>query len=188
MDMLSDIYNAVCESITNPSHAMIIVVLFIISMISPLMVLLHLCREYKKSVQSWKIAMSMSPKKTEDIVYGFHILMNHLFRRSINNDQIADTYFKKLNHCMRFSDLDKIHNNIHDKKTRVNKNTVMFVFIHYLTHLMYPIDTGGNEFLGLFRSMLEYSVEAGIYKPIDYSENPTNYYGVQLTSNPLFIK
>lgn len=70
-------------------------------------------------------------------------------------------------------------------------NTMMFVVIHELAHMMnngFGHTDGPRGFWALFRFMLENAVEAGIYIPVDYSKHPIVYCGLLLSYNPLFEK
>lgn len=71
-------------------------------------------------------------------------------------------------------------NQLHDK------NTMIFVTVHELTHIMN--DEWGHEedFWNLFRTMLENATEIGIYYPVDYKHHPINYCGLTLNYSPLF--
>jgi predicted metal-dependent hydrolase len=72
------------------------------------------------------------------------------------------------------------HNELHDI------NTIMFVVIHELAHMMNDMWGHKQDFWMLFKFMLMNAVEAKIYTPIDYSRSPIVYCGLMLTYNPLF--
>ncbi len=67
-------------------------------------------------------------------------------------------------------------------------NTMMFVVLHELTHMMN--DKWGHDentnFWSLFKVMLVNASEIGIYNPIDYSKKPIVYCGLKLAYNPFF--
>lgn len=65
-------------------------------------------------------------------------------------------------------------------------NTIMFVVLHEITHMLN--DRWGHEvyFWQLFRVVLTDAVECGIYVPIDYSIAPQKYCGMTITQNPYF--
>ncbi|MEM3062229.1 MAG: hypothetical protein QW303_01595 [Nitrososphaerota archaeon] len=65
-------------------------------------------------------------------------------------------------------------------------NTMMFVVLHELAHMMNNTWGHNQKFWILFRFLLENAVEIELYKPIDYSRFPTVYCGLKLTYNPLF--
>lgn len=65
-------------------------------------------------------------------------------------------------------------------------NTMMFVVLHELTHMMNDEWGHPYEFWVLFKFVLENAVEAGIYTPVDYKRRPIVYCGMDITYNPLF--
>lgn len=64
-------------------------------------------------------------------------------------------------------------------------NTLMFVNIHELTHMMNDLWGHQSDFWILFKFMLENAIECGIYKPVDYSKYPIDYCGLLISYNPL---
>ena len=66
-------------------------------------------------------------------------------------------------------------------------NTLMFVVIHELAHVI-SISIGHNEeFITNFRFLLREAPKYDIdYEPIDYSENSMEYCGVNVTHNPFY--
>lgn len=67
-------------------------------------------------------------------------------------------------------------------------NTMMFVTIHEMTHMMN--DTWGHpmDFWELFRFMLVNAQECGVYKPIDYARHPMIYCGLRIDHNPYYAR
>lgn len=83
--------------------------------------------------------------------------------------------------CLRKKELNsKGENDLHDI------NTIMFVVIHELSHMMNNKWGHKPDFWILFKFMLENAVECGIYSPVDYSAKPIRYCGLLLTYNPLY--
>ncbi len=65
-------------------------------------------------------------------------------------------------------------------------NTLMYVAIHEMAHVM-SIDYGhGEEFANNFKWLLEQSVSAGVYKPVNYYTSPQPFCGLIINDNPLF--
>ena len=67
-------------------------------------------------------------------------------------------------------------------------NTVMFVVLHEMAHLMTEeLSTGKHtpEFWSNFRRLLEDASKIGIYEPVNYSRTPVDYCGMQITDSPL---
>lgn len=70
----------------------------------------------------------------------------------------------------------------------VDMNTVMFVVLHEMAHLMTAeLSTGKHtpEFWANFRRLLEDSSKVGIYSPVNYAKTPVDYCGMQITDSPL---
>jgi hypothetical protein len=70
----------------------------------------------------------------------------------------------------------------------VDLNTVMFVVLHELAHLMTAeLSTGSHspEFWANFRRLLEDTSKLGIYSPVNYSRTPVPYCGMTITDSPL---
>ena len=67
----------------------------------------------------------------------------------------------------------------------IDINTMMFVAIHEMAHIMTK-DIGHNKnYWNNFRDLLQVSVDIGIYKSEDYKATPKTYCGMKITSNPL---
>jgi len=73
-----------------------------------------------------------------------------------------------------------------DKMKLIDINTLMFVALHELTHLMTESIGHKQEFWNNFKFMLKHASEEGIYEPVDYSKSPTDYCGLMIDDNPLF--
>ena len=67
----------------------------------------------------------------------------------------------------------------------VKKNTMLFVALHELAHII-TISVGHTEeFWNNFRFLLKESIELGIYKKQNFSDNPVDYCGMKITDSPL---
>jgi len=72
-----------------------------------------------------------------------------------------------------------------DKMKLIDLNTLTFVALHELTHLM-TVSVGHHpDFWETFRFMLENAAETGIYEPVDYSKAPQEYCGMTISDNPM---
>jgi hypothetical protein len=67
----------------------------------------------------------------------------------------------------------------------VDTNTVMFVILHEMAHLMTTTIGHTPEFWANFRRILQDASSIGIYQPINYSKNPVDYCGMTITDTPL---
>ena len=68
----------------------------------------------------------------------------------------------------------------------IDINTLTFVALHELSHLMTESIGHKQEFWNNFKFMLKHASEEGIYEPVDYSKSPTDYCGLMIDDNPLF--
>jgi predicted metal-dependent hydrolase len=68
----------------------------------------------------------------------------------------------------------------------IDSNTLTFVAIHELAHLMTSAIGHGEEFWNNFKFLLENAVELKIYTPVDYKKNPASYCGMNITDNPYY--
>jgi hypothetical protein len=67
----------------------------------------------------------------------------------------------------------------------VNENTVMFVMLHEMAHLMTETIGHTQEFWGNFKRILGDAVQLGIYHPENYAQHPVKYCGMTITDSPL---
>lgn len=68
----------------------------------------------------------------------------------------------------------------------IDINTLTFVALHELTHLMTKSIGHKKEFWDNFKFMLENATELGIYDPVDYAKKPQEYCGITIDNNPLY--
>ena len=68
----------------------------------------------------------------------------------------------------------------------IDINTLTFVALHELTHLMTESIGHKQEFWTNFKFMLKNAVSEGLYTPVDYTKHPTDYCGLMIDDNPLF--
>ena len=68
----------------------------------------------------------------------------------------------------------------------IEPNTLTFVSIHEVAHIMTKSVGHDKEFWDNFKFLLENAKEIGIYSPVDYAKNPTEYCGMDITDNPYY--
>ena len=68
----------------------------------------------------------------------------------------------------------------------IDINTLTFVAIHELAHIMTISEGHKQEFWQNFKFLLEQAKTAKIYEPIDYKKNPEPYCGMDITDNPYY--
>lgn len=67
----------------------------------------------------------------------------------------------------------------------VDKNTVIFVTLHEMAHLMTYSNGHTPEFWSNFRRLLQDAQKLGVYQPVNYSKTPVEYCGMMITDSPL---
>jgi leucyl aminopeptidase (aminopeptidase T) len=67
----------------------------------------------------------------------------------------------------------------------VDINTMMFVAIHELAHIMTTSVGHTEEFWSNMRYLLKKAIKVGVYEVHDYKNNPVKYCGIQITQSPL---
>lgn len=67
----------------------------------------------------------------------------------------------------------------------VDTNTVMFVMLHEMAHLMTETIGHTAEFWTNFKRILGDAVQIGIYHPVNYAQQPTAYCGMMITDSPI---
>lgn len=83
---------------------------------------------------------------------------------------------EKLILCLR--DKDSSSYPLHDE------NTIMFVVLHELSHLMTESTGHTAEFWANFKRILHDAVRLGIYQQVNYSRQPVDYCGMQISDSP----
>ena len=68
----------------------------------------------------------------------------------------------------------------------IDENTLTFVAIHELGHIMSKSVGHNEEFWNNFKFLLTQAIKIGIYRPIDYKKNPKTYCGMDITDNPYY--
>lgn len=67
----------------------------------------------------------------------------------------------------------------------IDENTIMFVMLHEMAHLMTETIGHTQEFWTNFKRILHDAVQLGIYHPVNYAQRPTPYCGMTITDTPL---
>ena len=67
----------------------------------------------------------------------------------------------------------------------VEQNTVMFVMLHEMAHLMTETVGHTQEFWNNFKRILNDAVQLGIWKQVNYAQTPTPYCGMTITDTPI---
>ena len=102
-----------------------------------------------------------------------HSILNELHKGSSNTSYSVNKG-EKLVVCLRSKD----DNTFHDD------NTVFFVVLHELAHIMTKSIGHKEEFWDNFRYLLKHSIDIKIYKYQDFHNTPEDYCGIQITDTP----
>jgi hypothetical protein len=73
-----------------------------------------------------------------------------------------------------------------NSETLIDINTLTFVALHELAHIMTKSVGHKQEFWKNFKFLLENAKAANIYQPVDYKKNPQGYCGMTITDNPYY--
>jgi len=68
----------------------------------------------------------------------------------------------------------------------IDINTLTFVAIHELAHIMTKSEGHKQIFWQNFKFLLENAKEANLYEPVDYKKKPQSYCGMDITDNPYY--
>jgi hypothetical protein len=81
---------------------------------------------------------------------------------------------------------DKLVICLRSKKTYnfQDDNTILFVVLHELAHIMTKSIGHKEEFWNNFRYLLKHAIEIKIYQYQDFNSNPEPYCGIQITDTP----
>jgi hypothetical protein len=73
-----------------------------------------------------------------------------------------------------------------DNDNLIDEDTLTFVAIHELSHVMTKSIGHKSEFWSNFKFMLECAKEANIHNPVDYKKEPQDYCGMKIHDNPYY--
>lgn len=68
----------------------------------------------------------------------------------------------------------------------IDINTLTFVAIHELSHIMTKSIGHKQEFWDNFKFLLQNAKDAHLYRPENYKKNPKEYCGMKITDNPYY--
>ncbi len=80
---------------------------------------------------------------------------------------------EELSFCLKSKKDGRIH----------DLNLLMYVAIHEMAHIACPEVGHGDLFKMIFRKFIEEAIKLGIYKKVEYSQNPVEYCGMILSSS-----
>jgi hypothetical protein len=68
----------------------------------------------------------------------------------------------------------------------IDSNTLMFIALHEMAHVMTESIGHKEEFWKNFKFLLQNAVDIKIYTPVDYKNDPQQYCGIEINDNPYF--
>jgi hypothetical protein len=68
----------------------------------------------------------------------------------------------------------------------IDVNTLTFVALHELSHIMTESIGHKQDFWQNFKFLLTNAKDAKIYQPVDYKKNPKQYCGMTINDNPYY--
>jgi len=79
-----------------------------------------------------------------------------------------------------------LNKNKNNNEALIDENTLTFVAIHELGHIMTESIGHNEEFWNNFKFLLDNAVKINLYTPIDYKKNPQPYCGMDINDNPYY--
>ena len=128
----------------------------------------------ERQIKSWnKLGYLLRPKHLKENIKDII--------KSISN--IEDTDIKKRKSLFYYEEIDSKPRLCRIEKF-IDDNTILFVVIHELTHVMTEEVGHTPLFWSNMKYLLEEGKKAGIYSPVDYRKNPTDYCGMEINTTP----
>jgi len=108
-------------------------------------------------------------------------------KKSFNRNSITENIPGSLYAAYSVNKGEELSICIRDKKTEefIDNNTLMFVCIHELSHIMSDDIGHTTEFWDNMKYLLLEAEKVGLYQPVDYSSYPKEYCGELIDSTPL---
>lgn len=72
-----------------------------------------------------------------------------------------------------------------NKEELIDENTLMFVSLHELAHIMTKSIGHTKEFWRNFKFLLKNAIKLNLYHPVNYNKFPQKYCGIMVTDTPL---
>ena len=108
--------------------------------------------------------------------------------KKYNSDNISESMKSSIYTSYSINKGEKIVICIKDKDTKesfINLNTIMFVVIHELAHIITTSIGHNDDFWNNMKFLLEQAIKVGIYTKQDYKMAPEKYCGIMITDTPI---
>ena len=112
----------------------------------------------------------------------------HLLQKKYNPDSISESMKSSLYTSYSVNKGEKLVICIKEKNTQetfIDMNTVMFVVIHEIAHIITISIGHTKEFWSNMKFLLENAISLGIYTHKNYKKNPKKYCGIMITDSPI---
>ena len=108
-------------------------------------------------------------------------------KKNFNSDYITENIPGSLYVAYSVNKGEELSLCIRDKDTNkfIDNNTILFVAIHELSHIMTNEDGHTPLFWNNMEYLLQKGSSLGIYQIVDYEKNPVDYCGMEIDSTPL---
>lgn len=123
----------------------------------------HVNKKYPSEPKVKRLVKNFNPNKISESI------------KSTKHTSYSINKGEKIVFCIRSRKTDKI----------IEMNTLMFVAIHELAHVMTKSIGHTDEFWNNMKYLLKKAIKIGVYSPIDYKQNPKAYCGTTITDSPL---
>ena len=128
---------------------------------------IHLKNQYPEKENVKLLAKNFNPKKIKEIL------------PTSEYTAYSENKGEKIAFCLNKENKEDVNN-------LIEMNTLMFVALHELSHIATKSIGHTDEFWDNFKFILIESSKIGIYKPIDYKNNKTEYCGMTINDNPYY--
>lgn len=131
------------------------------------------CKQFVKYMQK----VNPDAEITKRLVDGFNPKQIQEVLPSSEHTAYSEDKGEKLAFCV---------NKTREGSEFIDHNTLMFVALHELSHIACDEVGHTEKYWRIFKEILEYAVDLGIYEPVDYKKNPVVYCSMEITDNPYF--
>ena len=127
----------------------------------------HLHKNYPNQENVTRLVNNFNPKKIKEIL------------PTSEYTAYSENKGEKIAFCLNKENKEDVDN-------LIEINTLMFVALHELSHVASKSIGHTDEFWDNFKFILIESEKIGIYKPIDYKNEKTEYCGMTINDNPYY--
>lgn len=127
----------------------------------------HLHKNYPNQENVTRLVNNFNPKKIKEIL------------PTSEYTAYSENKGEKIAFCLNKENKEDVDN-------LIEINTLMFVALHELSHVASKSIGHTDEFWDNFKFILIEAEKIGIYKPIDYKNEKTEYCGMTINDNPYY--